>query len=148
MMKCVTIDNTSQRFVLVLYIYIWTVPLLLPKSSLQSSPWFLRCFLGLWGKQVWGKDPFLFQNDNIPMHKGLLRTALWLCTQLDERTWLALTSTSFNTFGMKWNTDCQLDLITQHQCWTSLMFLWLNGNKSLQPGLKVRWKTSQRSWGC
>ncbi len=44
----------------------------------------------------------------------------------------ALTSTSSNTFGMNWNADCVRDLITQHQCWTSLMLLWLNGSKSLQ----------------
>lgn len=27
---------------------------------------------------------------------------------------------------------CEPDLISQHQCWTSLTLLWLNGSKSLQ----------------
>lgn len=39
--------------------------------------------------------------------------------------------------------------ITQHQRWASLMFVCLNGSKSLQPGSKVWWKDwNQRSGGC
>uniref|UniRef100_A0A4W5MN69 Diacylglycerol kinase n=1 Tax=Hucho hucho TaxID=62062 RepID=A0A4W5MN69_9TELE len=44
----------------------------------------------------------------------------------------ALTSTTSNTFGMNWNADCEPGLIAQYQCLTSLMLLWLNGNKSPQ----------------
>lgn len=39
----------------------------------------------------------------------------------------ALTLTLVNTFGINWN-------ITQHLWFSSLMLLWLKGNKSLQPG--------------
>ena len=35
----------------------------------------------------------------------------------------ALTSTPSNTFGMNWNADCEPDLIAQHQCPTSRMFV-------------------------
>jgi hypothetical protein len=40
----------------------------------------------------------------------------------------ALTSTPSITFGMNWNSNCEPGLITQHQCPTSLMLLWLNGS--------------------
>ena len=56
--------------------------------------------------------PFLFQHDN--NLTGLHR---------------ALTTTPSNTFRMNWNADCEPGLITQHQCLTSLMLLWLNGSK-------------------
>jgi hypothetical protein len=39
-----------------------------------------------------------------------------------------LTSTPSDTFGINWNADCEPGLITQHQCPTSLMLLWLNGS--------------------
>lgn len=41
-----------------------------------------------------------------------------------------------NTFGMKWNKDCEPDLITKHLWWTTLMLLWINESKSLQPDIK------------
>lgn len=34
----------------------------------------------------------------------------------------------------------QAGLITRHNCLTSLMLLWLNGRKSLQPKPKISWK--------
>lgn len=38
-------------------------------------------------------------------------------SKLEEtRPQRALTSTPFNTFGMNWNTDCELNLIAQYQC--------------------------------
>ncbi len=42
-----------------------------------------------------------------------------------------------------WEELCESDLITQHQYWTSLMVLWLNGTKSLQqvPTFDGRTKT-------
>lgn len=47
-----------------------------------------------------------------------------------------LTSNLSNTFGMKWNKDCEPDLITKHLRWTTLMLLWINESKSLQPDIK------------
>ncbi len=55
----------------------------------------------------------------------------------------ALTSTPSNTLGMNWNANCEPGLITQHQCWISLMLLWLNGSQSLQPGSKIWWKPEE-----
>ncbi len=55
----------------------------------------------------------------------------------------SLNSTPSSTFGMNWNTNCEPDLIIQHQGWTSLMLLWLKisaarfqkrkGKESLKP---------------
>lgn len=39
-----------------------------------------------------------------------------------------------DTFGMNWTTHSEPDMISQHQYWTSLMLLWLNGSESLQKG--------------
>ena len=63
-----------------------------------------------------------------PHSDGLLRSVWQNLTGLHR----ALTSTPSNTFGMNWNADCEPHLITQHQCPTSLMLLWLNGSKSPQ----------------
>lgn len=52
----------------------------------------------------------------------------------------ALTSTPSNTSEMNWNADWEPDNITHHQCWTSLILLWLNGSKCLQPGSNIWWK--------
>ena len=61
----------------------------------------------------------------------------------------ALTSTPSNTFRMNWSTRCEPGLITHHQCGTSLMLLWLNGTKSLQPASKIWWKAwNQKIEGC
>ncbi len=49
-----------------------------------------------------------------------------------------------NTFGMNWNADCEPGLISQYQCWTSLMLWCLNGSKSLQPGSNIWWKSETR----
>lgn len=48
-------------------------------------------------------------------------------------TGLHRTSARSNTFGVNWNDGREPVLITQHQLWISLMLLWLNGSKSLQP---------------
>ena len=58
----------------------------------------------------------------------------------------ALTSTPSNTFGINWNADCEPGLITQHQCSTSLMLLWLNGSKSTQQCSNILWKTFPEEW--
>jgi hypothetical protein len=54
---------------------------------------------------------------------------------VEELDWPAqspdLNSTS-NTFGRNWNTVCEPGLTAQHQCPTSLIFLWLNGSTFLQ----------------
>ena len=63
-----------------------------------------------------------------PYSNGLSRSVWKNLTGLHR----ALTSTPLNTFGMNWNADCEPGLITQHQCPTSLMLLWLNGSKSPQ----------------
>ena len=60
----------------------------------------------------------------------------------------ALTSTPSNTFGMNWNADCEPGLITQHQCPTSLMLLWLNGSKSPQQCSNIAGEPSQKSGAC
>ena len=86
----------------------------------------------LW--QQFGEGPFLFQHDNAPMHKSRSIQKWFVEIGVEDLTGLhrALTSTPSNTFGMNWNTECKPDLIAQHQCPTSLMLLWLNGNKSPQ----------------
>lgn len=53
---------------------------------------------------------------------------------------LALTSTPPDTFGTNEHNDCEPDLNIQCQRWTSLMLLWINGIKSLQPSSKLWWK--------
>lgn len=67
-----------------------------------------------------------------------------------ELDWPAqsLNSTPFNTFGMNRNTDCQLGLITQHQCLTSLMLLSLNESKSCCQIPVFSGKPSRKSGGC
>lgn len=57
-----------------------------------------------------------------------------------------LLSTLSYLFGMNWNTDYERDLIIQHQSLTSIMFLWLNRSKFLQPGSTTRWKTFPEEW--
>ncbi len=62
---------------------------------------------------------------------------------------IGLTSTPSNTFRMNWNANCEPGLTAQHQCWTSVTLLYPNGNKSLQPGSNIWWKTwKQNSGGC
>jgi hypothetical protein len=63
-----------------------------------------------------------------PYSNGLSRLVWKNLTGLHR----VLTSTPLNTFGMNWNADCEPGPITQHQCPTSLMLLWLNGSKSPQ----------------
>lgn len=58
---------------------------------------------------------------------SLFPVSIWRCTcaqsQLPKEIafpsllWKNLTTS--NTFGINWNTDCEPDLIAQHQCWTS-----------------------------
>ena len=98
--------------------------------------------------QQFGEGPFLFQHDNAPvyktrsMQKWFVKIGLW-----DD--WPAQSpdlKTPSNTFGMNWNADCEPDLITQRQCPTSLMLLWLNGSKSPQQCSNIKWKTFPEEW--
>lgn len=41
--------------------------------------------------------------------------------------------------GTSWESSCESDLISRHQCPASLMLLLLNGSKSLLPGSKIQW---------
>lgn len=75
----------------------------------------------------------------------------------------ALTSPPSSTLRMNWNTDSKRHPITQHQCWTSEMPLWLNmcfptvglikgisylqWSKSLHQNL-VESNTTQKSGSC
>ena len=61
-----------------------------------------------------------------PYRNSLLRSVWKNLTGLHR----AQTSTPLNTFEMNWNADCEPCLIAQHQCPTSLMPLWLNGNNN------------------
>ena len=97
--------------------------------------------------QQFGEYPFLFQHENATVHKarsinGSSRSVWKNLTGL-HRT---LTSTSSNTFGMNWNADCESVLIAQHQCPTSLMFLWLNGSKSPQQCSNIKWRAFSEEW--
>lgn len=65
-------------------------------------------------------------------------------SQAEEIEWPVETSTPFSTFGMSWPADSQSDLITQHQCATSVLLLHQNGNKSLQPAGKIL----RKPWHC
>ena len=64
----------------------------------------------LW--QQFGEGPFLFQRDNVLVHKGPYRSGLsrsvWKNLTGLHR---ALTSSPLNTFGMNWNADCEPGLI-------------------------------------
>ncbi|CDQ86808.1 unnamed protein product [Oncorhynchus mykiss] len=62
-------------------------------------------------------------------HRNVLPRVVWKNLTGLHR---ALTSTPSNTFGMNWNAGCESGLIGQHQCPTSLIFLWLNGSMSPQ----------------
>ena len=86
----------------------------------------------LW--QQFGEGPFLFQRDNVPVHKARSIKKLFVEIVWKNLTSLhrALTSTPSYTFGMNWNADSEPGLIAHHQCPTSLMLLWLNGSKSPQ----------------
>ena len=84
--------------------------------------------------QQFGEGPFLFQHDialytKQGPYRNVFSRLVWKNLTGLHR---ALTSTPSNTFGMNWDVDCELGLIAQHQCPTSLMLLWLNGSKSLQ----------------
>ena len=91
----------------------------------------------LW--QQFGEGPFLFQHDNAPVHKARSIQKWFVKIGMLELDWPAqsLTSNQSNTFGMNWNADYEPGLIAQRQCPTSLMLLWLNGSKSLQPCSKL-----------
>lgn len=86
--------------------------------------------LSLW--QRFGEDPFLFPHDKAIIHKD--RSIKSGC----ERTCLAYTelnSATSSTVGMNRNSDCDPDVMTQHQWPTSL-----NGRKS-------QWKAwNQKRW--
>ena len=56
-----------------------------------------------------------------------------------------MTSTPSNTSGMNWNVNCNPDLVSHHQGWTSLMLLSPNGSKSLDQIQNLVEKFSQQS---
>lgn len=45
-----------------------------------------------------------------------------------------------------WSADSEPGLISPYQCWATLILLWLNVNKSLQPGLKMRCNVFSGEW--
>lgn len=53
-----------------------------------------------------------------------------------HRNWI---STPSNTSGMNRKANREPDLVTRHLWPTSLILLWLNGSKSLEPVLKLTW---------
>ncbi len=75
-----------------------------------KSSWDNSVFPTLWQQFVF--VPFLFQHDNGPLHKAS-SIKKWFSLDLTGLH-RALTSTPSNT-------DCEPDLITQHQCWTALI---------------------------
>ncbi len=75
----------------------------------------INVFQTLWQQSV--EDSSLFQHDNVPVLNASSINKWFSPFGVEEFKW------------MNWNTDCEPDLITQHQCW---MLLWLNGSKSLQ----------------
>jgi hypothetical protein len=77
-----------------------------------------------------------------PYRNSLSRSAWMNLTGLQR----ALTSTPSNTYGMNWNADFEPSLITQHQCPTSLMLLWLNESKSPQQCSNILWKAFPEEW--
>ncbi|CDQ83365.1 unnamed protein product [Oncorhynchus mykiss] len=83
----------------------------------------------LW--QHFGEGSFLFQHDNVPVHKARSIQKWFVEIGVEELDCPDL-NPPLNTFGMNWNNDCKPGLSAQHQCPTSLMLLWLNGSKSPQ----------------
>lgn len=89
--------------------------------------------------QQFREGPFLFQRDNAPEHKarsikkrffssfGLAGTEPWPQSHRKLVGWIETLTVS-------------QALIAQHQWATSLMLLWLNGSKSLQPLSRTTWK--------
>lgn len=77
----------------------------------------------------------------------------WPCTQnqvsiiLFGLTWPAKSPLNpIHHFGM--NLNCKPSL-THHQCWTSLILLWVNGSKSLQPCSNICWRVwNLKRRGC
>lgn len=57
--------------------------------------------------------------------------------------------TPSKTLGMNCNADCEPDLLTQHQRWTSLTLLRLNGSRSPKPCSNILWNAwNHKSGGC
>lgn len=72
----------------------------------------------------------------VPLHTARSIQKWFSHFRVEELYWPAEPWPQPHLTPLIWNTDCEPELITQHQCWTSLMLLWLNGNKSQQPGSK------------
>ena len=71
----------------------------------------------LW--QHYGEGPFLFQHDNV--HKARSIQNCFVEIVVEYLVWPAQSPDlnpieHMNTFGMNWNTDCELGLIAQRQC--------------------------------
>jgi hypothetical protein len=89
-------------------------PLVPVKRNLNATVYMLDHYVLPTLCQQFGEGPFLFRQDNAPVHNrrpyrnGLLRLVWKNLTVLHR----PLTSTPSRTFGMKWNADCEPGLIT------------------------------------
>ena len=85
----------------------------IPDDSVRPTLW-----------KQFGEGLFQFQHDNAPVHKARYMQKWFVEISVEGLGCRALTSTPSNIFGMNWNADCELGLIAQHQCPTSLMLLY------------------------
>lgn len=92
---------------------------------------------------VLGEDLVLFQQSPMLKPKPIKK---WFSQFGEKKTLPGLNKSPDPnpTFGM--NSDREPGLITQHRCLTSLMLLWLNRSKSLQPGNKILRKAFPEVW--
>lgn len=89
------------------------------------------CFSTIDGNFVF--VPFLFKHDNNPVQIF----PVWCRSTDSTEPW----PQHIWHLWMNWTTHSEPDMISQHQYWTSLMLLWLNGSESLQQGSTSAGKT-------
>ena len=77
--------------------------------------------------RVWGL--FLFQ---LMVCRMSIRKMF--CRVCCQSTWPQLHP---GPLRVDWNINCESGLVSQHQCWTFLLFYCLSGNKSTLPGFSI-----------